>query len=406
MIMAALNPQFWGNALYGIGGALSAFGAPRDQRAQAIAQTGANFQNLLEQQRAQRDRDFLLNYRISQDAREEARRREADEAAKKQRELYYNLIGQPNPSANPQDMRVSDRVTYGPNMSQNPADIGQQSQYTPQQIQFLQAAGPEAGMAILAQQAFPKPNEAPSAIQEYEYAKRQGYGGTYEQWQVDMANAKRPTTNINMPSPLTPDQVGQSKFGEEAAKANVEMFASAVKGGQSAARSLGDIKMLGALAKTTPTGAGQPIINATASYAKRLGIDVSDVANLPAAQQMEAIVARIVPNLRPPGSGTTSDRDLALFQASLPSLVNTPQGNQAIVANLEKIAKRSMEEAAIADKALAGQITPSQARKEISDLGPLDLMIPQSPSTSGNNFNRNDNSGKVLIWNPATGKLE
>lgn len=39
-----------------------------------------------------------------------------------------------------------------------------------------------------------KPESLPSAIQEYEYAKRQGYGGTFEQW--DTARKRAGATNV------------------------------------------------------------------------------------------------------------------------------------------------------------------------------------------------------------------
>jgi hypothetical protein len=43
-----------------------------------------------------------------------------------------------------------------------------------------------------------KPNEPPSSIQEYEYAKKQGYGGSFKQFQEELKKAG--ATSINMPS--------------------------------------------------------------------------------------------------------------------------------------------------------------------------------------------------------------
>lgn len=208
----------------------------------------------------------------------------------------------------------------------------------------------------------------------------------------DNAAAGRAETYINMPGNPTPDEIGRGKFAEAAAKNNADTLNTTVQGGVVAQKSLGDIRLLSQLADATPTGAGQNYINSIAGYAKRLGIDVSDVANLDSSQQMTAIVNRIVPTLRPPGSGTMSDRDVQLFLESLPSLTNTPGGNKAIASNLEKIALRSVEEAKIADKALSGEITPSEARQQIINLGPLQLSIPQAPPapTGGNNFPRGE----------------
>ena len=343
--------QAGGDALAGIGQALASQGPSQ----YPVSPFPAISQGLAQGQQMGRQRQDDYRQQAMDDlARQQAEQQQAEFLMKQ--EQYQNQQAQ----AAQQKKYIDDAIMELP----------------PEQ-QALARANPDEFMKHLFDQKLPKPTDQPTSVEEFNFA--QG-NPAYQEWLTQQANLKKPTTNINMPSPLTPDQIGQAKFGEEAAKANVAMFADSVKGGQSAARSLGDIKMLGALVKSAPTGAGQPLVNATAGYAKRLGIDVSDVANLPASQQIQSIVARIVPTLRPPGSGTMSDRDVELFQQSLPSLVNTPEGNQAIVANLEKIARRSMQEAAISNKALSGQITPSDARSQIEALGPLDLVIPQEPN--------------------------
>ena len=45
----------------------------------------------------------------------------------------------------------------------------------------------------------------PTSAQEYEYAKKQGYAGTYEQYQNMDANRKRPVTTFNSNIPTEPD---------------------------------------------------------------------------------------------------------------------------------------------------------------------------------------------------------
>lgn len=48
------------------------------------------------------------------------------------------------------------------------------------------------------------------------------------------------------------------------------------------------------------------------------------------SQQMNAITSRLAPNQRPVGSGSTSDRDLALYLRSLPSVENDGPVNAGI----------------------------------------------------------------------------
>lgn len=50
----------------------------------------------------------------------------------------------------------------------------------------------------------------------------------------------------------------------------------------------------------------------------------------PEIQQMEAITANLAPQQRIPGSGTTSDRDLALFMQSVPGITQSRETNNAL----------------------------------------------------------------------------
>lgn len=51
----------------------------------------------------------------------------------------------------------------------------------------------------------------------------------------------------------------------------------------------------------------------------------------PEAQQMAEITARLAPAQRPAGSGTTSDRDLALYLQAVPGINRSPIANTAII---------------------------------------------------------------------------
>lgn len=62
---------------------------------------------------------------------------------------------------------------------------------------------------------------------------------------------------------------------------------------------------------------------------------VADKANFllnnPDVQQAKEITARMAPAQRVPGSGTTSDRDLALYLQASPSMTNSKAANDAII---------------------------------------------------------------------------
>lgn len=60
---------------------------------------------------------------------------------------------------------------------------------TKQQAMFMQSMTPDQGYGLAAPFMFPKPADLPSAVEEYKFAQGQGYGGTFEQWQIDQKKA-------------------------------------------------------------------------------------------------------------------------------------------------------------------------------------------------------------------------
>jgi hypothetical protein len=67
---------------------------------------------------------------------------------------------------------------------------------------------PTTGQYEQVAQGTPKPETLPASAQEYEYAKKNGYTGTYEQYQTEDANRKRSVTNVIAGSGLTSQQAG------------------------------------------------------------------------------------------------------------------------------------------------------------------------------------------------------
>ncbi len=65
--------------------------------------------------------------------------------------------------------------------------------------------GPDGKVNVL-MKGEPKPKDMPSGVQEYEYAKQQGYRGTFEDWKEKNARAGAAQTNVSYGS-LTPVQL-------------------------------------------------------------------------------------------------------------------------------------------------------------------------------------------------------
>lgn len=53
-------------------------------------------------------------------------------------------------------------------------------------------------------------------------------------------------------------------------------------------------------------------------------------------QAMSAITSDVVPQRRPPGSGSSSDKDVAMYKGSFPNIDNTGPGNQKIREGIER----------------------------------------------------------------------
>jgi flagellar protein FlgJ len=95
-----------------------------------------------------------------------------------------------------------------------------------------------------------------------------------------------------------------------------------------------------------------PGASARARVAIRNATGISIGEDMDDLQVFDALINQLVPQQRPPGSGTMSDADLALFKNSLPSLIGTKEGNRAIIETMIAINEYDIEAGKIARRAL------------------------------------------------------
>lgn len=226
-------------------------------------------------------------------------------------------------------------------------------------------------------------------IREYQYyaaaARQAGHEPVAPDifWQ-EMKKSAAANTTIN-----TGDN--SSAFAKKADEEAATRIGGYISDGASAGRLLGDVQQLADLGTQLNTGKGAQVIAALGPYAQALGIDVK---SLPEAQAYQAIIDRMAPNMRPAGAGSSSDTDVRMFLSSLPSLGNTPGGNQIITQTLGAIQQQKITAAQIAQKAVmpkdAGGITWQEAEQQIRDLG--------NPYASFNRYRQtlSQNGGKQL----------
>ena len=163
--------------------------------------------------------------------------------------------------------------------------------------------------------------------------------------------------------PLVKNVVGgeQSPFLKKAQEQQASIFGDIKKSGDSARRTLNDITRLGSILDKTPGGIEAGFKLAAGNF----GIKTEGLDNL---QTAEAIINRLVPQQRPPGTGQMSDADLDLFKKSLPRIINQPGGNKAIISYLKGINEYLIKEGEIASLVLNGKITPEQADQRLLEL--------------------------------------
>lgn len=197
----------------------------------------------------------------------------------------------------------------------------------------------------------------------------------------------------------------ETAFQKEVGKVLGQQATSIIEQGAAASRNLVELRALEATLDAAPQGAAGQITG----LAGRLGLPVEGVSDVQAA---EAIISRLVPQQRPPGSGTMSDADLALFRQSLPQIANQPGGNKRIIETMRDIAEYDVNRAQIAQRLISGEISQEQAFSEYAKLSnPLGWVREGfKPTQSGGEqqqAGQAQQQGRATHrFNPETGQIE
>jgi hypothetical protein len=214
-------------------------------------------------------------------------------------------------------------------------------------------------------------DKKPTSVSEYEYylknfkpTDQQPAPLNYDVWSTAKARAGATMINNNVGT-------GETAFAKEAGKVQASRFNELVEGGQQAKQMLSDVNTLTDLGKNIGTGKAAQVKAVIGPYAEALGVPVKGLSDI---QAYEAIVNRVAPTLRVKGSGAQSDFELKNFLKSLPSLGNTPEGNNIAASVLQGFQQNKVLAAEIGSKALNGEITRAEADKQLRDLP--DPMIP------------------------------
>lgn len=206
-----------------------------------------------------------------------------------------------------------------------------------------------------AEAMFREQKPAPGVVGEFQAAQAAGLVGPNVTLEQFVALKKPPGTTVNVGEKASP-------FEKKAQESQAEAFSEIQKSGTAAARSAKDITRLGNILGKVETGGAA----AFKQIAGNFGIKTEGLDDIQAAQ---AIINKLVPQQRPPGSGTMSDADLALYKESLPRLINQPGANREIVRSMKEINDYLIQEGKIASDVLDGKLTPAEGRQKLMELG-------------------------------------
>lgn len=159
-------------------------------------------------------------------------------------------------------------------------------------------------------------------------------------------------------------RASDTKFAEKSGEENAKTFAEYQKTGIQSYVDLGNIDTLASALTNTPGGFANLVITQANNWG--VGDMVSNGAGSVAVA--EAMINKLVPAQRPPGSGAMSDADLDLFKRSLPRLQNSASGNQLIIETMRGIAGYNQNIGAIASRAMSGEITQSEALQQMREV--------------------------------------
>ncbi len=162
---------------------------------------------------------------------------------------------------------------------------------------------------------------------------------------------------------------GNKKFSEEAAKRDASRFSNLIDNGRKAQERASDLNLLDEFVVGANTNKLADFRTAFQGVADAFGVDTSNFGSLQDAEAIQAIVSKIAPSLRQPGSGPMSDRDLEVFMRSIPGLTTSVPGNKLIISTMRAFGARAQEEAAIAQQAFSGDITRKEANRRLNALG-------------------------------------
>lgn len=175
-----------------------------------------------------------------------------------------------------------------------------------------------------------------------------------------LATAGRPTTTVINSTPY------ESEFSKVMGKQGAEYFGGIMSEGATAQSSLATLDQLDAILPKLQTGSLAGLEREVGALAQSLGIDPSalNLQDPGLAQTLTAQATRLRLDLLQNLKGAVTDNEQRMFAAALPSLSNTPQGNQLLSGMMRALSERASIKAQMAQEWAANVGSPFAKNKE------------------------------------------
>lgn len=184
----------------------------------------------------------------------------------------------------------------------------------------------------------PKEVSKPAALQEYEFAKGQGYGGSFLDFQLAQKRAGA--------TAITVDQRGDNAYSAAQGKEYSDLMAGINKAAFTAPSQIRKLERMTQLLDGVDGGKLAPAGVEIASALNSFGIKIDPrLGNKEAAQ---ALSRELAGGLRQPGTGPMTDKDFENFLQQIPDLSKSSAGRKQITATMKAALNRDIKIAQLA----------------------------------------------------------
>ncbi|MCV0395911.1 MAG: hypothetical protein K5872_06605 [Rhizobiaceae bacterium] len=241
-----------------------------------------------------------------------------------------------------------------------------------------------------------KRNPTTDDIREYQFARKQGYRGSFPDFMREMRQAG--ATNVNVGA-------GEKAWDQESAKLFARRYDDLTAGASNAEQMLGmyDIAEQ-AINSGVRTGFGAEMELNLRQLGAAMGLD-TDPEKLAGGELIRSIQNRMALTMRSPDGGmgmpgALSDRDIKFLKDSQIGIDRSPEGNRRMLQAFRAMEQRKIEIARLADQYIEqnGRLDTGFNRA-VRDYAEANPLFPEEP-VSGGRGNRVGNDGPSRVNTP------